>query len=142
MRIAMIVPGIVPRPPARLAPPRMIPVIASRSRPWAVVGEVAPSCETTMRAASADHEARQQEPDDDIAFQGDPGQEGRLRVGAHRVHVPTVTRLAHDEPEQREYGQQDEDADRNLDAEEIDAAAAEDIETLDRDVAPGADELG
>ena len=38
MRIATIMPGIVPRPPPRLAPPRMIPVIARSSRPWPVVG--------------------------------------------------------------------------------------------------------
>ena len=90
MSTAIVVPRIVPRPPDRLAPPRMTAVSARNSRPCAVVGEVAPSDETTMSDASPTTSPVSEEALDDVALEPDAGQPSRGRVRAHRGHVAPV----------------------------------------------------
>ena len=43
----------------------------------------------------------------------DAREERGLRVRAHAVHVAAVPRLAHDDPEEREHGQQDQHRERH-----------------------------
>ena len=99
MRTAIVVPRIVPRPPDRLAPPRMTAVKARNSRPCAVVGDVAPSEDTTMSEASPTTSPVRRKPLMTLRAQVDARESRRCRVRAHRGHVAAVAGPAHDRPE-------------------------------------------